>query len=439
MTASSKHFSKSYRVYVLALLTLTYVLNFLDRQIIGIISPQLKVDLDLSDFQLGILKGLAFALLYSILGVPIARLADQWRRVPVIASAVALWSMFTALCALATNFWHLFLARVGVGIGEAGGVAPAHSLLSDYFPKESRATALSVFSLGIPIGVTLAYLGGGWISTEFSWRVALLVLGLPGIAVAVLVQLTIAEPRRGGMDGLDESKAAEASDSIIDAARELLAIKTYRWAVFALAAASFGSYSVGAWIIDFFVRSHPEYPILSVFFWLGVINGTAYVVGAFLGGVLVDRIAKRHIEVYGWLPAAALIINVPIFLAAIWVSDPVVSLWFWAPSHLLSGMIIGPTLALAQTLSPIRLRAQAAAVLALITNIIALGLGPTAVGLLSGILAPQIGDAVALNWGLSSIVITTLFSALAYLIVSRKIEQDWPLNADRKEAVPGSA
>jgi len=275
---------RGYRIYVLILLTGVYTFNFIDRQIIGILSPAIKADLGLADWQLGILKGFAFAVLYTVLGIPIARLADRKNRVTIIAIALALWSGFTAISGAANNFLQLTLARIGVGIGEAGGSPPAHSLISDYFPKEKRAGALAIYAMGIPIGIALAYLGGGWVMQTFGWRWAFVVIGLPGIAMAVLLKLTVREPKRGGLEDetrTDEFKMLKITEpdgtferflfgacklfpaskrssifselaTIWRAAKHLFSIPTYRAVVIATTAVSFTSYANGTWIVDFY-------------------------------------------------------------------------------------------------------------------------------------------------------------------------------------------
>lgn len=449
--------SRPYRIYVLVLLTAVYTFNFIDRQIIGILSPFIKADLGLADWQLGLLKGFAFAVLYTTLGIPIARLADRYNRVTIISIALAVWSGFTAISGAASNFVQLLIARIGVGVGEAGGSPPSHSLISDYYPKEKRAGALAFFAMGIPIGITLAYLGGGWISQTFSWRWAFVVVGLPGILLAVILKLTVREPKRGATDAPGQSdlfrtlnvgepegaveKAfkwmskplpprAEAATfrelaTLWRAAKHLLSIPTYRGVVIAMTAASFASYAVGTWIVDFFVRSHPGYPVLAVTFWLGVINGTAYVAGTFLGGVIVDKYAARNKSIYGTLPAAALLLNGPIFLGAMWVPDPVWSMILWAPSHLLLGCYLGPSFALAQTLAPISIRALSTAIFFFILNMIALGFGPTYVGVLSSALIPAFGEELALRIALSTVVIAGFIGMGAFWWMSKKVDADW--------------
>ena len=455
--APAKAETGAYKYYVLFLLTCVYTFNFVDRQIIGILSPAIKADLGLADWQLGVLKGFAFAVLYTVLGIPIARLADRANRVTIISVALALWSGFTAISGLCNNFVQLALARIGVGIGEAGGSPPAHSLISDYFPKENRAGALAIYAMGIPIGVAFAYLGGGWLTQTFSWRVAFVVVGLPGILIALLLKFSVREPVRGAFDdgkSTDDFKSLKigapvgvfekamhwlcailpnSARSIVfgeiavvwRAAKHLLAIPTYRAIVFATAAISFSSYANGGWIVDFYSRSHPEFNLLTVLFALGLISGTAYALGTFLGGFIVDKLAKKDKRMYGFVPAIALFLNVPLFLISLWHPNPIVSLLFQIPVQLAIGFYLGPAFALAQTLAPVSVRALSTAVFFFILNMIALGFGPTSAGILSSMLTDSMGGELALRWSLSIVSIGGLIGAYLFYIAGKRLPADW--------------
>ncbi len=455
----AKPASSAYRLYVLVVLTLVYTFNFVDRQIMGILAPAIQRDLGLNDTQLGILTGIAFAFLYTTVGIPIARIADKTNRVNIVAISLALWSGFTALSGFAQNFVQLTLARIGVGIGEAGGSPPSHSLLSDFYPKEKRAGALAVYALGIPIGVTLAYLGGGWMVQNFDWRTAFIVIGLPGVLFALLVKLTIKEPQRNQedvaavSDGFANLTVTEPKGVVEEtafritrvfpqkirmsafsevailwrAARHLLSIKSYRNIVIGLSAGSFVSYAVAAWIVTFFTRSHPDFASSKVYFWLGLINGTAYVLGVIIGGNLVDRLAKKNKAAYGWVPAFALTLNIPFFLGAMWAPSPVWSLILWWPSHLLTGFYLGPCFALAQTLAPVSIRALSTAIFFFILNMIALGLGPTTVGVLSDFLSgvQDLTSEQALRVALSVAGIAGLVSIWGFIRLTKSLPEDW--------------
>ena len=431
--------SKAYRRYVLIILTAVYTFNFIDRQIMGILGPAIKADLKLTDGELGVLIGFAFAVLYTTLGIPAARISDRANRVSVVAIALALWSGFTALSGFATSYAQLALARVGVGIGEAGGSPPSHALLSDLYPKEERAGALAVYAMGIPIGVTLAYLGGGWVATNFSWRTTFIAVGLPGLLLAVIVKLTVREPVRGASDAAGAQKSdfmtddADAPKNAVlrelhqlwRATVHLLSIPTYRWVVFGLTAGSFASYALGGWIVMFFRRTHPELSPASIYVSLGLITGTAYVIGVFVGGALVDRRARTSRKAYGYIPAAALALSIPCFLGALWAEDPWVSFALFWPVHMLVGFYLGPCFALAQTLAPVSIRALSTAIFFFILNLIALGFGPTYVGAMSQSLTPSMGETVALQVSLSTVVVAIVCSILFFLMLTRSIERDW--------------
>ncbi|MEM9921866.1 MAG: MFS transporter, partial [Bacteroidota bacterium] len=262
-------YSKRYKAYVLLLLTGVYTFNFIDRQILVILQESIKGELGLSDTQLGLLTGLSFALFYVTLGIPVARLADKGNRRNIIAISLALWSLMTAISGLVTNFMQLLLARIGVGVGEAGGSPPAHSMISDYFPPERRATALSVYSLGIYFGILLGYIGGGWLNQLYGWRIALMALGIPGILYALLLLFTVKEPPKGLSDHQIQEKS---SDSFADVLRLLASKKTFVFLALGCGAQTFGNYGVGNFYAPFLARVH-EMPVGEIGTWLGLTTG----------------------------------------------------------------------------------------------------------------------------------------------------------------------
>src|SRR5688500_2463074 len=296
---------------VLAILLLAYIFNFIDRQIIGILAVPIKAELQLSDTQLSLMGGIAFALFYSGIAIPVAWLADRKNRVNIIAFSVALWSLFTALCGLAQNFWHLFLARMGVGIGEAGGVAPSYALVSDFYPKEKRARALALFSLGIPIGSALGVFFGGWIATHLDWRSACIIVGLAGLPAALLVRLGIKEPVRGGHDSIAGS-ASEPAPPFLEVAVRLASTPSFWLLSFGAASGSILGYGLIFWLPSFFSRSF-DLELNEVGWFYGTIVLVGGMAGTWLGGWLADRTGAGNPAAYALIPALCFLVTAPVF------------------------------------------------------------------------------------------------------------------------------
>lgn len=419
--------SVAYRNYVLCILTLVYAFNFIDRQIIGILSPFIKADLGLDDAQLGWLKGIYFALLYTIVGIPIAWLADRYSRVNIISISLTLWSGFTAVSGLATNFLQLAIARIGVGIGEAGGSPPAHSMISDLFPKEKRAGALAIYSLGIPFGIMLAFFASAFFlqGGAADWRMVMIWVGLPGIALAILLKLTVKEPTRQAVP--KQSSEVTVWQSI----KALLKIPTWWGMALGISFASFGSYAISTWIIDFYVRTYEGLVITDLLIVFGITNGTAYAAGVWLGGVLADKLGKKNKKAYALLPAFALMIGVPGYYFALQVNDLWLSVACLTLLLFTSGSYFGPCFAMAQTLAPVKIRAISTALFFFVLNIIALGGGPTFTGILSNLLAPSLGETEALRQALMYLLIPFVMSIIVFGWTSTKITRDWQEAVDR--------
>ncbi len=413
-------FSRGYTRYALGLLLVVYVVNFLDRQVIAILLQAIKADLGVSDSALGFLSGIAFAALYSVLGIPLARLADRGVRRTLIAASLAVWSGMTALQGLAASFVWLVLARVGVGIGEAGCSPPAHSLIADLFAPARRATALSIYALGIPIGAAIGLYGGGLLREAFDWRTALVIVGLPGLVLALLVQLTLREPTRGWWEG---ARGQEPQPSLTEVAAVLRARRSFVHMAFAGALHAFYGYGAGAFNPAFLERVHGLAP-LEIGAWLGGIAATTGVLGTFLGGWLTDRVSGRDQRWYAWLPGIGSVIAVPFVLLFYLWDHGREALALAALPAILGGLYLGPTFAMAQALVPPRMRAQAAAVLLLILNLIGMGLGPQFVGVLSDALAPRFG-VESIRWALlATVVVGALWSAVHYFAAARTLRED---------------
>ena len=375
-----------YRSYVLGLLVVVYVSNFIDRTIVNIVAQPMKEDLGLSDTQIGLLGGLAFALFYSVLGLPIARLAERYSRVTIIAAALAVWSGMTAVCGLAQSFAQLLLARVGVGVGEAGCSPAAQSLIADYYPPERRATALAVYSLGIPLGSLMGAVAGGWIAQEYGWRAAFMLLGLPGLLLALVVKLTIKEPLRGGLDR--RPVAATPTPGFGQVVRTLMAKPAFIHVALGGAMASFAGYGVGAFVIPFLLRGF-DISLAQASSVYGLIGGLSAAVGTAMGGWLADRYGAKRRRNHVLIPAIGLIVSVPLYVLcilqqslaamALLIIVPAVTHYFY----------LGPTWGLTSNMVEPRMRATATAILLLIINLIGLGLGPVVVGALSDLFAAQ--------------------------------------------------
>jgi len=408
------------RNYALLLLTVVYSFNFIDRQLLSILQESIKSDLDLSDSQLGLLTGLAFAMFYVTAGIPIARLADRANRRNIVAFSVGLWSLMTAVSGSVSNYTQLLIARVGVGVGEAGGSPPSHSIISDIFPAEKRASALSIYSTGVNIGIMFGLLLGGWLNEYFGWRVAFVVVGLPGILLAILVRTTLAEPIRG----LAEQKQTSSADpTFMDVLSLLWNRLSFRHMAFAAGLNAFASYSASSWTASFMIRSHGM-GTGELGTWLALTLGLAGAIGVLSGGLLADKLAPRDKRWYVWLPAITGFISVP-FLVAVYMADgPYMSLMLSVVPGVLFNVYLGNAIATTHSLVGLKMRATSSALLFLIINIIGLGLGPSTVGFLSDYLAADYGQDSLRQAMLVVIPAVMFWSACHFYMASKTLRQD---------------
>jgi MFS family permease len=413
-------FSPSYRLYVLGLLTLVYVFNFLDRQLLVILQEPIKAELGLSDTQLGLLSGLAFAVVYATFALPIAQLAERWNRRSLISISLAVWSGMTALTGYVSNFAQLLFARAAVGIGEAGASPASHSIISDIFPLNRRATALAFYSAGINIGILAGFLIGGWINEFFGWRVAFVVAGVPGILLAIILRLTVREPAKGLSQGI---RATGETPRFLDAAKGLWSKVTFRHMAWAGTLQTVMNFGIVNWMPSFMIRVHGM-STGEVGTWLALSIGAAGALGTFGGGVLADRLAERDKRFYQWVPAASAALMVPLMAVVLLLADSTLAmLVFMIPACLMS-MCMGPLLASTHALADIRSKAVASAILFFITNLIGVGLGPLTVGMVSDYLEPVYGND-SLRWALLSVVVLVgLWCAVHYLLAARTFRQD---------------
>ncbi|MHB8477560.1 MAG: spinster family MFS transporter [Steroidobacteraceae bacterium] len=413
--------SLGYRSYVLVVLVIVYTFNFIDRQIVGILAVPIKAELHLTDSQLGLMGGLAFALFYTLLGIPIARMADRVSRTSIMTAALALWSLMTAVCGLTHSFAQLFLARVGVGVGEAGGVAPAYSLICDFFPSQERARALSVYSFGIPVGAASGIVLGGYITSLMSWRMAFFIVGLAGLLITPLLKLTVREPARGALDPqrVDGLPAPSLFEVIA-----VLARKASFWGLsLGAASASMMGYGLFFWAPSFLVRSF-HLTLLHASLGFGALVLVGGLIGIWFGGALADRYGEKRRGMYAYIPAIAFLATLPFYAAGVlsttlWISFAVLLV----PTAL--GLAwLGPVLAAVQHLVPGNMRATASALFLFINNLIGIGLGTTLIGVVSDLTRARFG-AESLRYAILAGTGFYLLAALLLIFAARRLAEEW--------------
>ena len=419
MSSITENQSNSIRNYVLGILVVVYTFNFIDRQILSILLESIKNDLNLSDTSLGLLSGFAFALFYATLGIPIAKYADFGNRRNLISLAIGIWSFMTALSGLAQNFFHLLIARIGVGVGEAGCSPPAHSMISDYFPANIRATALGIYSLGIPFGIMFGLFAGGWINEYFGWRIAFFVVGVPGILLAIIFRFTVQEPKRGQAEGRADTKD---QPTIIETTKFLLSKKSFRHLAFGASLAAFVGYGAITWLPSFFQRSYGM-QTGDVGWYLGLILGIPGGLGIFLGGYLSDYFGSKDVRWCLWIVALAMLITTPLYYM-VYLSPTSNTSFLWLIVPIAFGNFYqATTFSQTQGIVELRMRSVAAAILLFIINIIGLGFGPQAVGILSDILSKNYGKE-SLRYSLMILTTLKLWCAYHYYLAGKYLKYD---------------
>ncbi len=416
-TPWSERVGWGYRLYVLAVLVVIYTFNFIDRQILGVLAPAIKAELHLSDLQLGMLGGLAFALFYTGFGLPIAWLADRWSRSGVMTIALAVWSGFTAVCGLATGYPALFLARMGVGAGEAGGVAPAYSLVSEYFPPKARARALAAYSFGIPIGSALGVLFGGLVASAVNWRFAFFAVGLAGLLLVPVLRLTVKEPPRARLD--PAAKVPGFTRTFLTLVR-----KPSFWLISTGAAlSSTFAYGTAFWLPSYFGRTLGLSTHDTALYY-GAIVLTGGVLGVWAGGAVADRFGQGRRSVYVLAPALAFLAAGPLFLAALTTHSLAAAFVLFLLPQALSLFWLGPVITAVQHLVPAAQRTSASACFLFVNSLVGLGGGSVFFGAVSDALRPQYGSdslKMAIIFGLG------FYAAAAALLglAARRIGRDW--------------
>jgi len=423
--------SELYKNYVLLMLTIVYVFNFVDRQILVVLQESIKADLNLSDTQLGLLSGLSFAIFYVSLGVPIARLADRSNRRNIVGASLIVWSSMTAACGFVQNFYQLLLARIGVGVGEAGGSPPAHAMISDYFTEEKRGTALSIYSVGIYIGIMIGFPLGSWLDGLYGWRVAFISVGIPGVLFSLFFLWTVREPRR------TPHARKNASDSGTQLAkREKTSLKSNlvfllskrSFVLIALAAGlhAFALYGLGNWLASFMIRIHlPSGGIQAsdIGLTIGLTLGIAGAVGSFTGGWLADKMGKSDKGWYAKVPAIGGVVGMPFLLVFYFHPTTYVAMGSLLVGYACLTAFLGPSIAITHSLVPVHMRAFASSILFLALNLIGLGFGPLFVGFISDLLEPSLG-VESLRWAMAATIPVSIAAIALFFLASKSIEPD---------------
>lgn len=420
-----------YRWYVVGVLTAVYASSQVDRQIMGMLLEPIKLELGANDTQMGFLVGLTFAVFYATLGMPIAMLADRSNRRNIVTAAISIWSAMTVVCGYAATFVQLALARIGVGVGEAGSSPPSHSMIADLFGPKERGTAMGVFALGVNIGLLIAYLGGGWLSEHYGWRMTFVAVGLPGLLIAAILYFTVAEPKRG---------AIEVTTSTDNDAPKFRAVAGYMWGVRSIrhlcigaALAGFIGYGFVLWMPSFLVRSHGLSPS-EVGLTLALFTGLIGAMGTFTAGKLADKLAERDIRWRSWVVAAGKGGYVPFLAAVFMVDDLTTALILYTIPAFFGGFYLAPTFALIQSLVSLRMRALASSIVLFVLNIIGMGFGPQLVGVMSDWFAADYGKE-SLRMSLLVLSFLNLWCAYHYFTAGRTLHADLAQN-DPETAAP---
>lgn len=417
--AAPTRVSGTSRTYILVMLTLVYVVNYLDRNILNQLLPSIKAEFNLSDADLGFLSGTVFAILYATLGVPLAWLADRANRRNVIAFSMMLFAAMTAVSAYAASFVQLVLARIGTGVGEAGTSPSVNSIISDLYEPKERAGALSFYATGLNVGLLLAFFGGGFIEQHFGWRNAFLAAGIPGLIIAFLFIFTVPEPKRGHVEKIEDSGAAPRFSETI---RFLLSQRTFVYIAFGCAMASFGGYAGNTFVPSLFARIFHLDPEMRGFL-IGGLFGVVGGIGTYFSGVFADMLGKRDVRWNMWVILVIIFSALPCF-PFFFLSNSFGIAVLGAILPTMNGAAyLAPSYAMIQSLVPLRMRAQAAALLLFTLNIIGFGMGPWLVGLESDLLRPMLGDE-SIRWAMMSTAITWLIAAWCFWMASRNLKRE---------------
>lgn len=409
-----------YKWYALGVLTLVYLSSHVDRQIMAIVLEPVKQDLGASDTQMGFLVGLTFAIFYATLGMPLAMLADRVNRRNIIAAAVTIWSAMTVVCGYTNSFIQLAFARIGVGVGEAGSSPPSHSIISDLFPLEQRATAMGIYGLGVALGILVAFLAGGWITEHYGWRMAFIALGFPGLILAALVYFTTIEPERGATEAV--KRPTQQAPRFLEVWGHMWRVKSLRHLSLGAAVAGIVGYGLILWIPAFLMRTHGMSPSevgLAIALIYGIFGG----LGSFTMARLADVLGRRDERWRIWLAALTKAAYVPLMAGMFIVDDVRIALALYIIPAFFSNAFMAPTFALVQSLVTVRMRALASSILLFVLNLVGMGLGPQLAGVLSDVLSPSFGTD-SLRISLLVLTFMNLWCAYHFYIAGRTLKED---------------
>jgi MFS family permease len=427
-TAPGASASRTYRYVVAGMLALVYTFNFLDRQIVSILGKDISTELHLTKTQFGLLGGTAFAVFYTVCGIPVAWLCDRKSRIAIMSVACAIWSAFTAMCGAAQSFTQIIICRMGVGVGEAGGSPPSYSLISDYFPPKERGVGLALYSLGVPIGSMLGAFLGQRIASAYSWRVAFYAVGLPGILIALVMYLVVREPRRGQLDAVADGRDAhEPAPPMFQAIGSFFARRTLALTAVSSGLSAFVGYAGLIWNPQFLqiVKDMPKERIGDAY---AVTLGVTGIIGTFAAGWLADRLAQRDRRWFAWLPAISFLVSIPFWVGLLWAPTWQLALLFAAGPMLLNNMYLAPALAIVQNAVPPARRTVSGAVLLFVLNLVGLGVGPPYVGRIADAMDAAHGKA-SLAYGYAALIPVIVITIAAHLAAAGSIARDKRLAA----------
>jgi MFS family permease len=410
----------AYRRYALAVVTAVYMLNLVDRGLMMLLLQPIKNDLQLSDTQLGFLTGIAFGLFYATLGIPLARWADSGNRVTITSLAIGLWGMTVMVCLLVTNYTQLVFARIAAAVGESGCKPPTYSLVGDYFPEPaSRTRAMAFYMAGNPLSTLLSFLAGGWLSENYGWRMAFFLMGIPGVLLAILVKLTIVEPRTRRNTSSAPSRALPPIELVL---RTLWRQRSWRHLTLALVLLFAVSYGLSPWYAAYMMRTYGM-GSAELGVWFGAIFSLGGIAGALLGGYVASRWFAGNERGQMQVSALAVAAIVPFFVGFLTLPDKHQALLSLAPLMIVFNIFLGPTYAVMQRLVPDEMRATMMAVVMLLANLIGMGIGPQVVGILSDLLAP-FSRGNSLRHAMLAMSFIALWAGYHFWCVGRTVERD---------------